>query len=137
VLIDTAQLKYFGESEASRIIDANLYNYNFTMNASVCQTVKVLGDSSRDSKNATPSLRVGCNHTARVGGEIQLNCDEKYSQQDLIDQLLIKCAEHFQSQEIFQNSVSPFEYRLVKMIRLIKNHAPKILLKSLQKIKGS
>jgi hypothetical protein len=137
VLIDTAQLKYFGDSEASRIIDANVYNYNFTMNTSVCQTVKVLGDSCRDSKNTTPSLRVGCNHTVRVKGEIQLNCDEKYSQQDLIDQLIIKCAEHFQSQEIFQNSVSPFEYRLVKSFRLIKNHAPKILLKSLQKIKGS
>ena len=137
VLIDTAQLKYFGKSEASRIVDTNVFNYNFTLNASVCQTVRVLGDSSRDSKNATLSLRIGCNHTVKVRGEIQLNCDEKYSKEDLIDQLLIKCAEYFQSQEIFQNSVSPFEYRLVKMIRLIKKRAPKFLLKSLQNIKST
>jgi len=137
VLIDTAQLKYFGKNEASRIVDTNVFNYNFTINASVCQTVRVLGDSSRDSKNATLSLRIGCNHTVKVRGQIQLNCDEKYSKEDLIDQLLIKSAEYFQSQEIFQNSVSPFEYRLVKIIRLIKNRAPKFLLKSLQNIKSS
>jgi hypothetical protein len=137
VLIDTAQLKYFGESEASRIVDSNVYNYNFTINALVCRAVKVMGESYRNSNNVTASVMVGCNHTVKVRGEIQLNCDERYSQQDLVDQLLIKCAEHFQSQEIFQNSVSPFEYRLVKMIRLIKNHAPKFLLKGLQKIKGS
>jgi hypothetical protein len=137
VLIDTAQLKYFGESEASRIVDINVYNYNFTINASVCQTVRDLVDSSRDSKNGTPALSVGCNHTLKLRDEIQLNCEEKYSKEDLIDQLLIKCAEHFQSQEIFQHSVSPFEYRLVKTIRLLKNRAPKFLLKSLQKIKSS
>lgn len=137
VLIDTAQLKYIGEGEALRIVDSIEFNYNFTLNTSVCQKVKVLVDSSRDSKGGTPALSVGCNHTPRSKGEIQVNCDEKYSKEDLIDQFLFKCAEHFQAQEIFQNSVSPFEYRLVKIIRYLKNRAPKFLLKSLQKVKSS
>jgi hypothetical protein len=137
VLIDSAQLKFFGESGASSIVDTNEYNYNFMVNASVCQNVKVLVDSSRDIKKGSPALTVGCNHSMKFRGEIQLNCEEKFSKEDLIDQLLIKCSEHFQSQEVFQNSVSPFEYRLVKMIRLLKNHAPKFLLKSLQKIKST
>jgi hypothetical protein len=137
VLIDSAQLKFFGESGASSTVDTNEYNYNFMVNASVCQNVKVLVGSSRDIKKGSPALTVGCNHSMKFRGEIQLNCEEKFSKEDLIDQLLIKCSEHFQSQEVFQNSVSPFEYRLVKMIRLLKNHAPKFLLKSLQKINST
>ena len=135
VLIDTAQLKYIGEEETLRIFDSIEFNYNFTLNTSVCQNVKMLMAPSRDSMNGFQAIRVGCNHTERFQGEIQINCDERFSKQDLVDQLLIKSAEYFQSQEIFQNSVSPFEYRIVKMIRKFKSHAPKLLVKNLQRLK--
>jgi hypothetical protein len=133
VLIDTAQLRFFDENKNLKDIDANKYNYNITINASVCLNVKSSIDLSKDFANGIPTVRVGCSHTAKSDSEIRLNCGEKYSKEDLIDELLIKCAEYLQSQEIFQNSVSPFEYRLVKVIRMLKNRAPRSLVKFLQK----
>jgi hypothetical protein len=133
VLIDTAQLRFFDENRNLKNIGPNKYNYNITINASVCLNVKSSIDLSKDFANGIPTVRVGCSHTTKSDSEIRLNCGEKYSKEDLIDQLLIKCAEYLQSQEIFQNSVSPFEYRLVKVIRMLKNRAPRSLVKFLQK----
>jgi len=136
VLIDSAQLRFLVGNENLRNIDRNRYNCNITINASVCLKVKSSIDLSGDLTNGIPTLRVGCSHTPKSHSEIQLNCGEKYSKEDLIDQLLIKCAEFLQSQEIFQNSVSPLEYRLVKAIRILKNRAPKFLVKFLQQRKN-
>jgi hypothetical protein len=132
VLIDTAQLRFLDENRNSIDIDPNRCNFNITIDASVCLNVKSSIDLSGDLANGIPKLRVGCSHTSKSHSEIRLDCGEKYSKEDLIDQLLIKSAEFLQSQEIFQNSVSPFEYRLVKAIRMLKNRAPKFLVKFLQ-----
>jgi hypothetical protein len=136
VLIDTAQLRFLDENRNLRDIDPNRCNFNITIDASVCLNVKSSIDLSGYLANEIPKLRVGCSHTSKSCSEIQLNCGEKYSKEDLIDQLLIKCAEFFQSQEIFQNSVSPFEYKLVKAIRMLKNRAPRYLVQLLQQKKN-
>jgi hypothetical protein len=136
VLIDTAQLRFLDENRNLRDSDPNRCNFNITIDASVCLNVKLSIDLFGDLANGIPTLRVGCSHTSKSRSGIQLNCGEKYSKEDLIDQLLIKCAEFLQTQEIFQNSVSPFEYRLVKAIRMLKNRAPKFLVKFLQQRKN-
>lgn len=135
VLIDAAQLRFLGEHEKLRSINPNRVNCNFTLSPSVCTSVKSIIDLSGDLVSGIPTLTVGCSHTSKIGSEIRLDCTEKYSKDDLIDQLLIKCGEFFQSQEIFQNSVTPFEYRLVRAIRRIKNRAPGFLVNFLQQKK--
>jgi hypothetical protein len=84
-----------------------------------------------------PFLNVGCNHTSRFKTQIRLDCERFELKSDLIDQLLLQSAAYFQSEEVFQNVVSPFEYRLIKKFRSSKQLIPRYLIVLLQKIKNN
>ena len=135
VLINDSQLKFFFSSPATQGLERDEYNFNFKLLDQVCERMKD-SLSSSENLNEKSFLRVGCNHTSRVETQIRLNCEELDLKSDLIDQLLLQSAAYFQSEDVFQNVVSPFEYRIIKKFRSSKKLVPGYLIALLQKIKN-
>lgn len=134
VLIDETQLKYLSKYSNLKSVSGIHFNYFFRTNPAVCSRIKTIFNSSSQPMINLPILRVCCNHTAKTEEGIKLNCDEDFSREDLIDQLHLKSTEYFQSRQYFQKSVSPFEYRIIIMIRKLKHYAPKKNTKEIRSI---
>jgi hypothetical protein len=136
VLIHDSQLKFFFSKPAPQDLERDEYNFKFKLLDQVCQKMKDTLSASKDVSKE-PFLNVGCNHTSRFKTQIRLDCERFELKSDLIDQLLLQSAAYFQSEEVFQNVVSPFEYRLIKKFRSSKQLIPRYLIVLLQKIKNN
>ena len=127
VLIDEKQLKFLGFNKPIHDDDLNALNFNLELDKSVCSRIRSLFTFRLISNESFPKVSLGCQHSPPSSSQISIDCSNLNNDSSLMDTLLLRTNEYFTVIEYFENSVSPFEYGIVRKVRFIKTKIPKFL----------
>jgi hypothetical protein len=136
VLVNGKQLKFLGLTKLVPGIGTNSFNFNLELSKSVCSEVRLLLEVSSIRTDSFPTVIVGCQHSESEFSQIRLKCDDFDDKESLIDTFLIGAGDYLEATEFFDTSVSPFEYRIVRRIRIIKGKIPRSLNKLVYSLLG-
>lgn len=132
VLINEDQLVFFGGQVEDLKNRASRTNFNLVFSKHTCSNLESRLGLAQMNNNAFPTVVVGCNHSNASPSDISLDCDALGGPRVLVDKLLFEVENHFKSKELFQRSVSPFEYSIIRKLRLLKVRIPRWLIWAIQ-----
>jgi hypothetical protein len=134
VLVGSSELGYLDNSHISSQDSSRVFNFNFLTDDTCCIKVKSIPIHFNDMYAQFPTLTFGCSHSRVAVNVIKLDCINLVSQNQIYDSISQLGTEEFKRLDFFNNSVSRFEYSLVKKFRKAKYLFPPALTEVLFKI---
>jgi len=120
VLVGSSELRYLGNSHVSGEESLREFNFNFLTDNTCCIKVKSLPIHFNEMYAQYPTLTFGCSHSRSATKVLKLDCINLVSQTQIYDSISQLGTEEFKRLDFFNNSVSRFEYSLVKKLRKAK-----------------
>lgn len=127
VLLDSNQLRYVISDELDIPTVSRSFNFSPLVNKAVCDIVRVLVDSDNLEDFLEPMISIGCLHSSKESSDIILDCSLPNASDSLLDQLLLNSTIYLEKKDGFQPRISPFEYKLIKIVRVLKRLSPRLL----------
>jgi len=124
VLVRNTELRYLDNFVSLNTEDLRESNFNFLIDSTCCSKVKSIPIHFNEMFAQFPILTFGCLHSRGIEKELRLDCLNLGLQTQILDSISQLGTEEFKRLGHFTNSVSKFEYSLVKKIRKIKYLLP-------------
>jgi hypothetical protein len=127
VLLNSNQLRYVIPDKLEIPLPPGPFNFNPLLRTSVCENVRLLVESQDSENFQEPLISVGCSHSSKEPGDVNLDCLRSTAKDSLMDQLLLNATIYLEKKDQFQSRISPFEYKLIKFVRVLKRLSPRLL----------
>lgn len=127
VLLNSTQIRNVMSEKLHIPLPPRSFNFNPLLRDSVCENVRLLLESQNSEDFQEPIISVGCLHSSKEPGDVNLDCLRPNANDSLVDQLLLNATIYLEKNDRFQPRISPFEYKLIKAVRVIKRLSPRWL----------
>ena len=127
VLLNSAQIRNVMTEKLHIPLPPKSFNFNPLLRNGVCENVRLLIESQNSDDFQEPIISVGCLHSSKEPGDVILDCLRPNAKDSLVDQLLLNATIYLERKDRFQPRISPFEYKLIKVVRVLKRLSPQWL----------
>jgi hypothetical protein len=127
VLLNSNQLTYVIPDKRDISMTSRSFNFSPLVHETVCESVRVMIDSKNSDDFLEPMISIGCLHSSKESSDVILNCSLPNASDSLLDQLLLNSTIYLEKNDRFQARISPFEYKLIRVIRALKRLSPQWL----------
>jgi hypothetical protein len=124
VLISEDQLGLVGLPLTGTISEVPHANFNVIFSSGVCARVELMFRLKKSNGPHFPSVVLGCKHSVSIPCEIRVDCELTVEHGILLDQLIVEITDFLASKQYFRDSVSPFEFSLIRRFRRLKSRIP-------------
>jgi hypothetical protein len=128
VLVDDSQLGFLGNVDQNLGSERFKLNFGAEFDAGICSQIEfVKSEIAPHIYDGKPIVRIGCRHSVGTRLNVKIDCVSFTERDEIVSHLLARSTEYLQSIDAFRSEVSPFEYFLIKKLRMIRTKIPKFL----------
>ena len=119
-LMHQSQLMYVDDIAISKYGEVMGFNFNLVFDTLCCPKIKAIQTRFSQNFSHFPTQIVGCAHSKKNRDYLILDCLSNVNESQIVDSISKMATEKFKSLDLFDTSVSPFEYSLIKVFRRFK-----------------